>query len=86
LEVRSDHRSASGYHRKESSGVSHDFQTSAVVSLTIALCPDPQCQPSAYRLCAECTAILDESFPEKCAEPDCYACRRGAAEAARAEQ
>lgn len=59
----------------------HDYQTSAAVSLTIALCPDSACQPSQYRLCAECNEILDDAFPEKCAEPDCYACRRDAARA-----
>lgn len=53
-----------------------DFQTAAITSMVIGLCPDPDCQPSEYKLCAGCTAVLDEAYPERCPDPDCYPCRR----------
>jgi hypothetical protein len=63
-----------------------DISTGAIVAFTIALCPDPECVPSEYKLCADCNAILDDTYPDKCPDPNCYPCTRGAAEAARAEQ
>ena len=71
----------SGDLKERTEGEGHDWQTAVVVSLTIALCPDLQCQPSEYRPCADCTAILDSAFPETCPDADCYACRRGAVRA-----
>lgn len=53
-----------------------DFQTAAVASLAIGLCPDPECRPAEYKLCAECAAVLDATYPERCTDPDCYPCRR----------
>lgn len=73
----------SGDLKERTEGEGHDWQTAAVVSLTIALCPDPSCRPSEYELCADCLTVLDAAFPEKCTDEDCYACTRGAAGAER---
>lgn len=63
-----------------------DITTGAVMAFAIALCPDPDCDPATYRLCANCNRLLDAQYPELCGDPDCYPCTRGAAGAARAEQ
>lgn len=56
----------------------------AVIALTVALCPDPACDPANYKTCAKCTGLLEAAFP-RCDDPSCDACW-GAAEAARADR
>lgn len=71
---------ASGHHRTAGgAGVStphDDLATAVIASFVIALCDDPDCKPSDYRLCADCERILDASYPDRCPDPDCFACRR----------
>ena len=58
-----------------------DIETGAVLAFVIALCPDPDCDPATYKLCADCERLLDRQYPEKCPDPNCYPCTRGAARA-----
>lgn len=60
-----------------------DLEAGAVMAFVIALCPDPDCDPARYKLCADCERLLDRQYPEKCQDPNCYPCTRGTAGAER---
>lgn len=55
--------------------MSAEATLAAVVALTVALCRDPDCDPTNYKTCTECTELIDIAFP-RCEDPDCDACRR----------
>jgi hypothetical protein len=58
-----------------------DWQTAAIVSTILALCDDEACNPASYKLCAACEAVVNETFPDRCADTDCRACHPRAARA-----
>lgn len=51
-----------------------DWQTAAIVSTVLALCGNEECDPADYKLCADCEAVVNESFPDRCADTGCPAC------------